>query len=130
MRLAFIATLLAAALLSPACGGGEDGGEPTGATCPSGSTVTYSNFGETFFGTYCTGCHSSELTGADRHGAPADHNFDSLEGIRAEVEHIELAAAGGPDAVNDEMPPSTADDFPSEAERLQLGEWLACDTPE
>jgi uncharacterized membrane protein len=76
---------------------------------------------------YCTRCHSSSLQGAARNGAPSDHDFDSLAGIQAMAEHIDEWAAAGPERVNTAMPPSGSK--PSEAERRQLGEWLACDAP-
>ncbi len=130
MRLVLLASvILSTALATGACGGGEEEGAPTGATCPQGSTLTYDNFAANFFATYCTACHSSELQGADRNGAPADHNFDTLAGVVAEMEHVDQAAAAGPDSVNTVMPPDDADDFPAEDERLDLGEWLACGAP-
>ena len=131
MRLALLAALVAAAAALAACSGDDEASrEPTGSTCPDDSSLTYGNFGSLFFGTYCTGCHSSELDGIERHGAPADHNFDTLAGILAEADHVDEAAAAGPDAVNTFMPPTTADDIPDESERRQLGEWLACGAPE
>lgn len=130
MRRLLLALLVTAALAVAACNGDEGSPEPTGSICPDDSSLTYDNFGSLFFATYCTGCHSSELDGIDRHGAPADHNFDTLAGILAEAEHVDEWAAAGPDAVNTFMPPSTADDIPDEAERRDLGEWLACGAPE
>jgi uncharacterized membrane protein len=130
MRRASLIALVTAAALS-ACNGEDEGSpEPSGAICPDNSSLTYDNFGSPFFATYCTGCHSSELDGIDRHGAPADHNFDTLAGILSEAEHIDEWAAAGPDAVNTAMPPATADDTPDESERRDLGEWLACGAPE
>jgi uncharacterized membrane protein len=130
MRLALLLAALIASVAVAACNGDEGSPEPTGAICPDDSTLTYDNFGSLFFTTYCTSCHSSDLDGIDRHGAPADHNFDTLAGVLAEAEHIDEWAAAGPDVVNTFMPPSTADDFPDESERLDLGEWLACGAPE
>lgn len=112
------------------CGSDDPTAEPkpTGSTCPTGSTLTYETFGRHFMETYCTRCHSSAVKGDQRQGAPDDHNFDTLENIHAtEFEHIDQQAAAGPNAVNTVMPPS--DPRPSEAERKQLGEWLACDAP-
>jgi hypothetical protein len=82
------------AIAFAACGGGgdehEEEGEPSGATCPTDSTLTYDTFGQSFMEQYCTGCHSSALTGAARNGAPGAHDFDTLEGIRdVGAEHIE-----------------------------------------
>ena len=132
MRFAYLASLIAAATFAiAACGGGDQGGEPTGATCPEGSALTYDNFAAGFFTTYCTTCHASDLTGLDRHGAPSDHNFDTLQGVIDELDHVDEAAAAGPDAVNTVMPPEddAVNDVPSEEERFDLGEWLACGAP-
>ena len=108
-----------------ACGGDERPDPmPTGSTCPPGSTLTYESFGAPFMDTYCTRCHARDVVGADRHGAPDDHNFDTLDGILEAAEHIDAYAAAGPDAINTLMPPGG--ETPSEEERRQLGEWLAC----
>ena len=105
----------------------EAAGMPTGSVCPASSTLTYASFGQSFFGSYCQRCHASTVTGAARNGAPADHVFDQVEDIRLLAEHIDELAAAGPTVVNTEMPPDAP--TPSEAERRQLGEWLACGTP-
>jgi cytochrome c5 len=102
---------------------GSEGGTPSGAECDS--TLTYESFGMAFMASYCTSCHSSTLSGVDRNGAPADHDFDSLDGILASADHIDEHAASGPDASNDEMPPSGPS--PTAAEREMLGAWLACE---
>ena len=102
--------------------------QATGSTCPSGSALDYESFGRAFMQTYCTRCHSSSLADNQRQGAPSDHDFDSLENIKATpAEHIDEEAAAGPNGVNTAMPPG--DPRPTEAERRQLGEWLACGTP-
>jgi uncharacterized membrane protein len=100
---------------------------PTGSTCPAGSTLTYESFGQAFMESYCTRCHASDLHGADRHGAPLYHDFDTLDGILAVADHVDEWAAAGPDAVNRLMPPSG--EAPTDDERYQLGEWLACGAP-
>ena len=100
---------------------------PTGSSCPDDSTLTYATFGEAFMTSYCVGCHSSQRSGDDRNGAPAGHDFDTLEGIVAVAEHIDEHAAAGPEEVNELMPPS--DPRPTDEEREALGEWLACGTP-
>ncbi|HZA51573.1 MAG TPA: c-type cytochrome [Myxococcaceae bacterium] len=102
-------------------------GGPTGATCPTSSTLTYQSFGQGFMATYCTRCHSSSVTGTARQGAPVGINFDTLEGIRASAVTTDSHAAAGPNGINADMPPSSP--APSEAERRQLGEWLACGAP-
>lgn len=106
---------------------GGSAGTPTGSTCPTTQTLTYATFGKTFFDTYCQTCHGSSVTGAARNGAPADHVFDQVEDIRLLAEHIDGLAAAGPSATNVEMP--SQDPRPSEAQRRQLGEWLACGAP-
>jgi uncharacterized membrane protein len=129
-QLGFYAFAFLALTGAASCGGDDDPaeeeGKPSGAVCPSGSTLTYENFGRTFMTTYCTRCHSSAVTGEMRQGAPADHNFDSLAGIVDMAEHIDEHAAAGPDSVNTAMPPS--DPKPMADDRRKLGEWLACIT--
>ena len=100
-------------------------GPDSGATCPAGSTLDYETFGRPFMESYCVRCHSSELEGIARNGAPAGHDFDTLPGILIVAEHIDQFAAAGPDSVNEMMPPNG--DKPSIEEREQLGEWLACE---
>src|SRR5262245_43294620 len=82
----------------------EEVGTPTGATCPTDSTLSYENFGQAFMETYCLRCHSESRTGEARHDAPADHNFDRLEDIRSLAGHIDQTAGAGPAATNTEMP--------------------------
>lgn len=111
------------------CCSGEESvfGPPTESTCPQGSTLTYDNFGRQFVESYCTRCHDSAKTGADRQGAPSFHDFDTLFGIRAVADHIDQTTASGPAATNTGMPPSAP--TPSLAEREMLGEWIACGAP-
>ncbi len=107
--------------------GGPDGID-TGATCPEDSELTYANFGEKFMNDYCVSCHSSELSGDERNGAPSDHDLDSRQGIiNSNLEHISLEAAGGPNGFNRDMPEDGPE--PTDDERLKLGEWLACGVP-
>lgn len=101
-------------------------GTPSQAACAPGSALTYESFGKPFMAKYCTRCHSGAVAGAERQGAPADHNFDDLAGILPMAGHIDGKAAAGPAAVNTTMPPSGV--VPSVDERRQLGEWLACET--
>jgi uncharacterized membrane protein len=103
------------------------GGVSTQTLCPTGSTLTYASFGQAFFDSYCQGCHGSTVTGAARMNAPANTTFDMVEDIRLHSHHIDEMAAAGPAAVNTLMPPGAP--LPTEAERLQLGEWLACQAP-
>jgi hypothetical protein len=97
--------------------------------CPEqGSTLTYENFGKPFMDKYCNRCHSSEREGADRHGAPSFHDFDTLFGIKAVSDHIDETTAAGPAAFNDGMPQDGK--IPTRAERFDLGEWIACGMPD
>lgn len=125
--------LLCTSLALTACGGGDDDDEPmlsSGSTCPDGSTLTYDNFGKEFADTYCVGCHSSELTTpVERTGAPLGYDFDTVAGIRVVLEEVDEVAASGPTQTNTAMPPTGITPTPSEAERADLGEWLACGAP-
>jgi uncharacterized membrane protein len=111
--------------------GGED--EPpaqmssssSGSTCPPGSTLTYESFGQTFLATYCTRCHGSDKVATDRHGAPTGYDWDKYEAIALHASEIDAVAAGGPRQINRTMPPG--DPLPSDAERRELGQWLACE---
>lgn len=125
-----------AALLSLAlaCGGRQGSTQSaTGAelssqsTCPPNGALTYASFGQAFAEHYCTRCHSSALDGDARHGAREGFNFDTQGGIRARIAEIDDEAAAGPGGVHDDMPKN--DPRPSETERRQLGEWLACGAP-
>lgn len=133
-------TLLLPALMAHGeggCGGEEEEddhhagelelGPPTGAACPEGSTLTYETFGRSFMETHCLRCHSASVTGAAREGAPADHNFDTLIEVQGLAEHIDGMAGIGPDSTNEIMP--TDDPKPTDDERAQLAEWLACGAP-
>ena len=124
MRAALVALGVAAA----ACSEPPLFGPPTESVCPPASTLTYQSFGKPFMEAYCTRCHDSDLVGADRHGAPSFHDFDTIFGIRAVSEHIDETAASGPAATNTSMPNEGT--RPTLAERQQLGEWLACGAPE
>lgn len=118
---------LASALWASGCSDHGEG-KPSGATCPPTSNLTYATFGMGFFDTYCQRCHGSTVVGAARNGAPDDHVFDTLTDISVMKEHIDKAAAAGATVVNKAMPPSGT--APSDAQRRQLGEWLACGAPE
>ena len=101
-----------------AAGCGDAPGDATGSNCPSGSTLTYENFGQAFMQSNCLACHAK--TG------PESPKFDSVEQIRAAAGDIDKSAAAGPNAVNTFMPDGSS---VAEAERRKLGEWLACGAP-
>lgn len=83
------------------CGGNE--GVPTASDCDP--RLRWDSFGESFMTTYCTSCHSSQLQGGARRGAPPDHDYDTREGVQVDPTHVDLAAAAGPGAHNESMPP-------------------------
>jgi len=135
LRLDFRTTVLACTLLLFTMGHGhgcctEDTqvlGPATGATCPPTSTLTYATFGQPFMESYCTRCHSSTLSGADRNGATTFHDFDTRLGVLQVADHVDQTAGSGPNATNEAMPPDGA--TPSLAEREMLAEWIACGAP-
>jgi hypothetical protein len=122
-----LACALVLALAAAACGDEPLFGPPTESVCPPTQTLTYDNFGKPFMETFCTRCHDSNLMGADRMGAPAFHDFDTIFGIRAVSNHVDETSASGPASTNDSMPPDG--DKPTLAQRQQLGEWIACGMP-
>lgn len=91
------------------CGGGA-----SGSTCPTTSTLTYENFGRGFFSNYCDRCHANNTR----------PSLATQSQIQSQRTAIDLSSAGGPNNVNTTMPESGP--APTEAERRQLGEWLAC----
>jgi uncharacterized membrane protein len=100
----------------------------SGAVCPPGSTLRYETFGAAFFSAHCTRCHASTNVGAvARRGAPVGLDWDELSVVRAHADAIDRMAAGGPLMINRTMPPT--EPRPSDADRLMLGEWLACGAP-
>lgn len=113
--LAVALTVALGAASSSAC---KNQGEPTGSTCPEGSTLTYETFGQAFMKTYCLDCHSS--------GHGEQPILDTVAEIRAASADVDRTSAAGPDATNDVMP---TDRSISDAERQKLGEWLACGAP-
>jgi len=112
-------------------GGVEDAGRaeaaPSGARCADGSALTYESFGRGFFDGYCQRCHASTVVGAERLGAPSSITYDDVESIRSRAGEIDRTAAAGPASVNTIMP--SGELRPTDEERRQLGEWLACGAP-
>ncbi len=99
----------------------------SGATCPTANAPTYDAFARPFFATYCTGCHSASVV--SRYGAPPGLDFDTEDEIRRHAGEIDAEAAAGPDATNTDMPDMTGPVRmqPTDAERQQLGQFLACE---
>lgn len=109
----------------PTGGGGDDGNDNANAPC---TDLTYENFAgspDGFMATYCTTCHSSALIGADeRQGATEGFDFDTLDGVQAQLERIRARAV-----VDGTMPPQAADATPTADELEQLAEWIDCGAP-
>jgi uncharacterized membrane protein len=102
-------------------------GKASGAVCVQGSILSYESFGRAFVATYCSRCHSASVKGSARQGAPADHDFETVEQIRKFAAEIDRGAAAGPAAANTRMPVGMP--APTDDERRKLGEWLACGAP-
>lgn len=90
--------------------------------CAEDSVLTWESFGAPFLRNWCTGCHSADVAGAARYGAPTGVDFDTPAAARAWREAIWLRAGDA----NETMPPAGG---PGEEERRLLGVWLACGAP-
>lgn len=70
------------------------------------------------FASNCLACHSSELTGADRNGAPVDHDFDTYVGA------LNRGGKAVEQVIEKKMPPaSSAIPKLSEEQILALKNW-------
>jgi uncharacterized membrane protein len=121
-------TGLSASILTLVCAMlGACGSDPasSGPECPTGSTLTYADFGKPFLTKYCSSCHAATLTGSARQAAPADDVFDTAAQVRAKSDEVIHEVS-----VEKSMPFGTASLKPSDAEREQLGEWVACGAPD
>ena len=80
---------------------------------------TWETVGEPFVLTWCAACHSAEVKGAQRQGAPASVHFDTEE------EAVALAPELGFVAARDRptMPPSGGPDADT---RARFATWVAC----
>lgn len=107
--------------------GHEHPDTPSGASCPPTSTLTWENFGRPLVETHCTSCQSVHRSGDARQGALPGTDFDTVEDVRTRAEAIDVHTAAGSLNVNRSMPPVSP--VPSDEERRQLGEWLACGAP-
>lgn len=121
--------LLIVAVLGVACAkggeddtGGDTGGLPLDGTDPC-ETITWQTYGEGAMRDHCTGCHSSTLEGAEREGAPAGVDLDTLDAVRSLAPRIEARVLDGEPT----MPPVGG---PGEVERERLRTWLECGMPE
>lgn len=117
--------------LRPDASGDEDSGLLNG--CPThpdplaspGDPIdgdTWDTFAMDFFATWCTGCHSSTLTGDDRAGAPEGFNWDDEGSVRDNLSAIRSAVG-----VTNFMPPD--DPRPPCDERERLVRWIDAGAP-
>jgi hypothetical protein len=104
--------MMVGVLAALGCGGGS------GATCPTGNTLTYDNFGRPFMDRYCVRCHGA---------SGRSPNLTTAAAVRSEATEIDGTSASGPSGTNTSMPQGTP--APTTAERTQLGQWLACGAP-
>lgn len=103
-----------------ACGGEaqerDDSAQPV---CDTALPVTWSNWGEGFVLTHCSGCHAENAS--DRHGAPEGVFFDSEEQV------LQSATTFLRMVVDDEtMPPAGG---VRQEEMVLLEAWLGCLSP-
>ena len=106
VRLAFVAALMSA------CTGASSTGIDPISCPPTGTTLTYANYGQAFFASTCAkvGCHDRKSPVLTTQAAIQEHTSQLLD-----------------EAVyTDAMPQSGTMTI---AEREQLGEWLACGAP-
>jgi mono/diheme cytochrome c family protein len=122
-RLRLSSTVLAVALVTGACGPGADpisgsnsAALSSGSECPTGSTLTYANFGQAFMSAHCTSCHSGRTS----------PDLSTQAAIQASRAAIDAAAASGPNGTATRMPQGASI---ATSERVKLGEWLACGAP-
>lgn len=90
--------------------------------CPDDSVLTYDNFGGPFMRNWCTGCHNSELPEGERAQATLGVDLETRELIVDWADRVWFRSADA----NRTMPPGGG---PTDEEREQLGEWLACGAP-
>jgi len=103
--------LLLVVLLLSGCG--------ADATCAREPALTWENFGQGFTATWCAGCHSRLLEGADRHGAPEGVDLHDLAGVLEHADRYAARAVGPAPS----MPPAGG---PGADELLLADEWLSC----
>jgi hypothetical protein len=110
-------------LVLAACSGNTDTIDDW--ACPStpegGTPLTYEDFGGHFMAEWCEPCHAS--TAPNRNGAPDNVVFDTHDQVIQWKARIFARAAGN----NDSMP--LGPHGPSQEERTELADWLACGAP-
>jgi len=95
--------------------------EETGGETPLGDcSSTWEASGQPFVLDYCTGCHSSHLSGEARRGAPGGVDLDTVEGVRSHADRVAARVTDGT------MPPGGG---PGAEELTALRDWLDCGAP-
>lgn len=98
------------------------GDADSGLDCDARATpVDYGSFGQGFLDAYCVACHSSQMAGSDRLGAPEDVNLDTFSDAQLWADRI-WARTAEPEVVT--MPPGGG---PTDDDLDLLREWLVCD---
>lgn len=116
---------LLACVCACACGNGSDtvADEPPEIDCPSDSEVPRFDEVEAF-PEVCTHCHSSSLSGSQRHNAPSKINFDDYDSAKPYAKKAATEVYWG------NMPPSGSG-FTLTMDQIDaLLEWSMCGTPE
>ena len=114
--------LFALSLLATACKGEPaDTADTGGVACDE--ITTWSTVGAPFIYTWCTPCHSPELTGEERQGAPVGVDFASYEDVLAWADRIEVRVFAEEAA----MPPAGG---PEDDELAAVSDWIGCGWPE
>jgi hypothetical protein len=88
--------------------------------CAHEPALTYENFGQSFLGRYCNGCHGSTIPDSLRNDAPGQVDLDHYEGVLRWAYEIEEQAA----VEEPTMPPGGGT---TPLERQLLREWLTCE---
>ncbi len=89
--------------------------------CPSGTKLSYENFGHRFLQEYCTQCHHQALEEDERSGATIYVNLDERKDI-ASWRFLMYERV----IKKKDMPPLN---IISDDERSYFGEWLNCGAP-
>ncbi len=92
----------------------EDTGDPD---CVDAPSVTWNSWGQGFLLGHCQGCHAS--TAPDRHGAPPEVFFDTVDDAWSHAAAILRSVTGEPAT----MPPSGGVD--ADEQELLIA-WLTC----
>jgi uncharacterized membrane protein len=106
-------------LLFPALACNEPVGDTGPALCDRSPALSWDNFGSTYLGRHCNGCHSSLMPESMRQGAPLGIDFDTYAGLLASADRVAARATGE----DPSMPPGGG---PSDDEIALFSEWLSC----